>query len=100
MAVVKVSQETKGEPDKIFKKVRNYCDKELVLKEVGNLKPEVKWDAQNWTGTFHEKGVRGTISVSGKSETTITIEMEIPFFLLPFKRVLTESVQKHLEKFA
>jgi len=100
MAKVSVSQEIKGKPDNVFGKVRRYCDKKLILKELGNLKPEVEWEEKKRSGTFSEKGVKGTIEVTCASPCKVTITMDVPFYLAPFKGVLKESIEKHLANFS
>ena len=99
MPKVTVSQEVKGSPAKVFGKIRSYCDKKLILREVGNLKPKVEWKEKKRMGTFKEKGVKGTIRMTSKSPCKVTITMEIPFYLSPIKGILAESIQKHLAKF-
>ena len=98
MAEVRVSQEVGGKPAAIFDKVRKYCDTKLILKEVGDLKPEVEWEKKKRLGNFNEKGVKGTITVTS-DPCTITITMDIPIYLAPFKSVLKKSIQKHLANF-
>ena len=100
MPSIKVHQKTKSKGDAAFKKLKKYCDTKLILKELGNLKPEVEWDDEEQKGWFDEKGVKGEISVNTATPCTITITLEIPFLMLPFKRIIETSVQNHLGKFA
>ena len=100
MASIKISQKAKGSSATVFKKLRTYCDKKLILKEVGNLKPRVKWEKGKQVGHFKEKGVAGVIKVSTHSPCKITVTMEIPFLMIPFKGILKNSIQSHLDKFA
>lgn len=92
--------DAKGKPDAVFEKLRTYCDKKLVLKELGNLRPQVDWNEKKRQGEFNEKGVKGMISVTGQVHAKITLKLEIPFLMTPFKGLISSSIQKHLERFS
>ena len=100
MSEIRVEKEVTGKSSAVFKKLRTYCDKKLILKSLGNLKPKVDWSPKKKMGSFHEKGVEGKIQVAGNEPSVISISMEIPFFLLPFKNVIRESIQNHLDNFS
>jgi hypothetical protein len=98
MPTIKIKQKTTASADKMYGKLKKYCNSKLVLKELGNLRPKVEWDDENRMGCFKEMGVTGRISISESSPCEISVTMEIPFLMLPLKKVLETSVQNHLGK--
>jgi len=100
MPSVTVSQEVSGTSAEVFKKLKAYCDKKLILKELGNVKPTLEWDEKKRVGRFQEKGVEGMISIRKGEPCTVVVKMEIPFFMIPFKGILAGSIQSHLAKFS
>lgn len=96
MPTVKVSKKAKGRPDAVYKKLKQYCKNKLVLKELGNFQARLAWKDKKRSGSFDEKGVTGTIAVSSRSPCQITITVELPFLLTPFKKIVKNSIRKHL----
>jgi len=95
-----VSQTSRENPQQAFERLREYCDTRLILTEIGGLKPTIHWTPNERFGRLEEKGVEGTISVSSHSPCSITVTLDIPFFLVPFKGILAESIRNHLARFA
>jgi hypothetical protein len=86
--------------EEAFKKLRAYCDRKLVVKEAGNFKPNIKGDAGSRSGYFDERGFRGEVSATSNPQCHISVVLDLPLLMLPFKKSVTDSIQNHLAQIA
>ncbi len=80
----------------LYKKAKAELEKKLNEK-LSQFNPTFKWDEEDKSGTFDIKGVKGNVLISG---STLTVEMDIPFLLKPFKGKIMEHLESSMENIA
>ena len=96
---IKITKEIGDQPQKVFGRLQNYCDKKLKIEVLENKEPTIIWNKKERKGIFHEHGIQGIIEVSEDQPCRVTIMMELPLLLFPFQSVIKKSIQDHLDQF-
>ena len=96
MPKVEVEQEVKGSADKVYAAVKEYMDGRDTLKKLG---AEIKWQDNEKSATISGGQFAGAISVAGDAKKAlVTISIDLPFLLSPFKGKVKEELEKHLSR--
>ncbi len=94
MPQVKVNHEIEGKKKDVYKAVKTYLNGRDTLKKLG---ADIDWDDAGHSGAIEASNFKGEIVVVEKSgSSTVTITIDLPLLLTPFKSKVEEELKKHL----
>lgn len=96
MPQVKVSHEIKGKRKEVYEAVKIYLDGKETLDKLG---AKMVWNDKACEGTIEAGNFSGSLEVCEKSgQTNITIAIDLPLLLSPFKGKVADELKKHLSR--
>lgn len=96
MAKVNVEQKIEGAPTAVYSAVKKYMNGRDTLQKLG---AEVKWQDKKNGALIEADNFNGEISVveDGKN-SRVTISIDLPLLLSPFKNKVKDELAKHLSR--
>lgn len=96
MPKVNVEHSVSGSGEDVYKAVKKYMTERGTLEKLGG---EIIWEDSSLTGSIESDKFSGEIEVSENSgESLVTITIDLPFLLAPFKGKVKEELTKHLSR--
>ena len=98
MPKFKVEAPSPLEPKETFKKIKGFLESAEDLKKID---PNIvcTFEDEKMKGLAKGKQFKAEISIqSGNSQCMVSIEVEIPFLLSPFKGKIQESLERKIKK--
>lgn len=96
MPKVEVEQEVKGSVEKVYAAVKEYIGGKDTLKKLG---AEIEWKDKAKSATISGGQFAGEICVEGDAKKAlVTISIDLPFLMSPFKGKVKEELEKHLAR--
>lgn len=96
MPKVNVEQSVKGSGEDVYKAVKKYLTERGTLEKLGG---EIVWEDDSRTGSIESDKFSGEIEVNEDgAESLVTISIDLPFLLAPFKGKVKEELSKHLSR--
>lgn len=95
MPKVNVSETIAGSKKAVYKAVKAYLEGRDTLKKLGAT---IEWDDSGHSGDISADNFSGSISVEekGASKALVTIAIDLPLLLTPFKGKVETELKKHL----
>jgi hypothetical protein len=94
MPKVVVTQAIEGKKSDVYHAVKSYLTGRDTLKKIG---AEMQWDDKSCGGQIEADSFSGEIAVEEKGKTAhVTITIDLPLLLSPFKGKVEEELKKHL----
>lgn len=96
MPKVEVEQEVKGSTEKVYAAVKQYMQGRDTLTKLG---AEIEWKDKANTAMISGSNFAGEILVEGDGKKAlVTISIDLPFLLSPFKGKVKDELEKHLSR--
>lgn len=96
MPKVNVEHAVKGSEAKVYAAVKEYLDGRDTLKKLG---AKIVWKDKNHSGAIESDQFSGAIDVNETDgESLVSIVIDLPFLLSPFKGKVKEELTKHLQR--
>ncbi len=96
MPQVKVSHEIKGKKQAVYAAVKEYLEGRETLDKLG---AKMVWNDKACEAKIEAGNFSGGLEVDEKGGTTnVTISIDLPLLLSPFKGKVQEELKKHLSR--
>ena len=96
MPQVKVTHEIKGKKQAVYSAVKEYLDGRDTLDKLG---AKMVWNDKACEGKIEAGNFSGALEVSEKGgESSVSISIDLPLLLSPFKGKVQEELKKHLSR--